>query len=1186
MTDWTIEQKKVIESKDKSLLVSAAAGSGKTAVLVERIIRLIVEKRVDVEKLLVVTFTKAAAEEMKQRISSTLIKKMSEAKGEERTFINRQINALPFASISTIHSFCSGIVKRYCHVIEIDPALKVGNETVLLILRQRAMEELFEKEYEKESEGFNKLIESFSNDRRDDKLRNMIEQIYGFLMNRPDPKDWGQKVIESYGVDLESFNSSIYYEFFSKSTQIKLDHAEHALALAVKNAQAAENFDKISATLQDELNNVKSLKRALDNGFEAFRRVLDTVEFARFSIKIDDECLKDKIKEDREEAKEIVKKLIESFGYEDAGIMIQNLNEMKPVIAYLIKMAEGFKEIYSKLKKEKSLMDFNDLEHFCMEILDDDEVSKQLREEYSYVFMDEYQDSNQIQDAIASKVQRDDNLFLVGDVKQSIYRFRLSDPTLFIGKSRVYDSGDTNLNELVYLNTNFRSRKPILDFINFVFEKTMCSYVGEIDYTDKEKLNPGLPLVEIVEDKTEILIISDDDREIKKDEEDKEKEEEELSLAESEAKVIASRIKKLLGTEIFDAKLGGCRKVGYRDIVVLLRAVKSTGQIYQEVLMESGIPVFAESGTGYFDTLEISILLDLLRVIDNKRQDIPLLAVMRSPIFGFSIDDIISIRKSGEGKSMAESLNLVERNSENELSIKVCDMLKKLEEWKNKSRVMPLDRFLWKVLVDTGYYGYAGALPGGVQRQANIRMLVDRAKEFTDSSMKGLFNFVKFVEELKNTKTDLSGAKVLGALDDVVRIMSIHKSKGLEFPIVFVGGMSKKFNFQDIQRPLILHKDLGLCTDYVNLKERRYCETIYKSIAKEKTLLEVLSEEIRVLYVAMTRARNKLVMVGSERNLERKVGRWIKPLSDYSISQAKSYLDWIMGSIIGSREECSTNLDGFENDLAKVKKISLRSIEKAESDRERYLKKISGHFASLEENAGDIPAQVKERLEWEYPWDREFKIPAKMSVTEMKRFKVTKNLIKTSEGLKEPLFLQGKKTKRASEIGSANHFVLQQLNLNKINGSVDIEAEIESQIRALFDDGRIDRSFEGKINMSIGLFFVSPLGQRMLKSSKIYREHTFNVKMLESELYEEGSRDESVLVQGMIDCFFEEGDSWVLIDYKSDYFSSEKQKMSILEKYEDQIETYVKALEKTTDKKVKEAYLYLLHSNEALSVAT
>jgi len=1185
MADWTKAQERAIESREKSLLVSAAAGSGKTAVLVERIIRLVVDDRVNVEKLLVVTFTKAAAEEMKQRISSTLIKKMSKATGEERGFINRQINALPFASISTIHSFCSSVVRRYYHVIDIDPALKVGNETVLLILRQRAMEELFEQEYEQEDEEFIKLMESFGNERRDDRLREMVEKVYGFLMNRPDPKAWGRKVVDSFGVDMQGFDRGSYYVFFAQSTKIKLEHAALLLTRALEDLKGTDNFEKTSAVVQDELNNVKALINSLENGFSAFRKVLDSVGFARLIIKTEDADLKEKIKQSRDEAKDIAKKLIEKFGYEDAETMVENLNEMKSRAAFLIKMAERFEEIYSKMKREKSIMDFNDLEHFCMKILANDEVANQLREEYRYIFIDEYQDSNQIQDVIASRIQRENNLFLVGDVKQSIYRFRLSDPTLFIQKSLVYESADSSINELLHLNTNFRSRSTIIDFINYVFERTMCSYVGEMDYTEKEKLNPGLILPEMECDKTEIYLISND---LEKDDSEEEEEIEEMKLEELEAKVIASKIKSLMGTEIFDAKKQEYRKLGYRDIVVLLRTVKKKGQIYQEVLMENGIPVYAESGTGYFDTLEISLLLDVLRVIDNRRQDIPLLSVMRSPVFKFTIDEIISIREAAKGKSMVEALLKASENSEEALQEKAQGMLSVIARWKKQSRVMPLDRFLWSILVETDYYGYVGALPGGVQRQANIRMLVDRAKEFADSSMKGLFNFVKFVEELKNTKTDLTGAKVLGAMDDVVRIMSIHKSKGLEFPVVFVGGMNKSFNMLDIQQSLILHKDLGLSMEYVNLDERRYCETIYKSIAKEKTALEVLSEEMRVLYVAMTRARDKLIMVGSGKRLDSKIEGWAKPLSSYTVSKAKTYLDWVLGALLGYEEAIALAKQGaYESEMVKIEKISMDSIARVESEQERYINKISDYFAALEDTTGQVPPQIIERLEWSYPWEREITLPSKMSVTDMKRFKRTKNLIKTSEELKTPIFLQREKTKKASEIGSANHFVMQHLNLERIKHSGDMADEINLQLSGLFKSERIDVSFEGKINVgAIAAFFANTLGKRMIESPKIYREQTFNLEIKESELYEGGSPDESVLVQGMIDCFFQEENHWILIDYKSDYFASEKQKADILDKYKDQIAVYAKAIEKITGKRVKESYLYLLHSNEALPVTT
>ncbi|MBF7096019.1 helicase-exonuclease AddAB subunit AddA [Alkalibacter mobilis] len=1187
MTRWTGAQESAIEIRNKNLLVSAAAGSGKTAVLVERIIRLIIDDRVEVERLLVVTFTKAAAEEMKHRISSTLSDKLSNAEGAERAYISRQISALPFASISTIHSFCSNVVRRYSHVIGIDSSLKIGNETVLSILKQRAMDNILDSEYESGDVDFINTLESFGEGRRDQKLREVIEAYYNFTINRPKPQIWSEENLGRFSMDLMDFNNSEIYETFKEIATIRLDHAMGLLKKARTMILGLENGSKAEQIIEDEINQIVALTKSLDKGFEKFRFLLDTAVFARLTIKTEKENLKSEIVQRRNESKEIVKSLQTMVGYEKPETMIENINEMEPTIRYLNGLAEKFSNEYSSLKLDKGLMDFNDLEHFALAILDDANVAKEMKKEYSYIFIDEFQDSNQIQNDLAEKIMRSDNLFLVGDVKQSIYRFRLSDPTIFIKRSKEYLNSDQSSCEVIHLNTNFRSSDRVINTINSVFEKVMSSYAGEIDYDENEKLYKGSAIPDRIDDKTEIFLLGSSVEEHRESESDPEEESdieiEDLTNLEYEARLVAQKIKETLGTDVYDAKNKKYRKIEFKDMVILLRAAKAEAKVYQEVLSEAGIPVYAQSGAGYFDTLEISMVMDLLSIIDNTRQDALFMSVMRSPFFGFKIEDLVEIRTAYPELSFRDGAYAYKEDHKDGLGAAIAAMTEKIEIWKKQSAVISIDKFLWNVLIETDYYSYVGALVGGVQRQANLRMLVDKAKDFSESSLRGLFNFVRFVKELKNTDTDLSTAKVLGPMDNVVRVMSIHKSKGLEFPVVFIGGLGKKFNTRDTSASLILHKDLGICPDYININERRYCETLFKSIVKEKTLLEIISEEMRVLYVAMTRAQNKLIMIGTVSNALARLEKWKREITPFGVSKSSNYLDWIMGSLMSGNEGFEFDNMIYENDDYKVQLIDKGNIYNYQQIKEKYLTEVADHFEKIVNADLKISEEIKRRLQWNYQELEKMKLPAKISVSAIKRFLQTGELADPSEEIRKPVFLQSIKKKSATEIGSANHYVLQNLDISRLKNAVDVQSELNLQLGQMEVDGMITKEISHVINLqAIGNFFQDPLGRRLLASDEINREKRFTLKMDPKEFAKENFEGEPILIQGMIDCFFKEEGQWILVDYKSDYFSSEESKHEKIENYRTQIEFYRRAIEKSTNAKVAEAYLYLLHSGEAV----
>lgn len=1168
---WTENQQRAIDTRDKSLLVSAAAGSGKTAILVERIVKIIIEDKVDVDRLLVVTFTKAAAEEMRARLYKKLMETMEEQK-TSWSFLSRQIAKLSGASISTLHSFCLDITKKYFQVIDLDPGLRIGDETQIGILKDKALGELLEEEYEKEDERFIDLLEMFNNRRDDEEIRNMINKLHLFLMNRPFPKDWVEKSLGSFKMNLESFNKSNLYEEYRVSAERKLNSAKIEISKALQMANTLEDNEKAIHVLQDEDCQIDLIVRGLNRGYEFYYQSLEGAKFSTLRIKTDNIELKERIVDRRNSAKEIVKKLQESLQYNSPDTMMEDIAEMEPVIGYLLHLVLQYNQVFQEKKLERRVMDFNDMEHYTLKILQNSEVREELRSQYAFIFVDEYQDSNEIQDTIISSIMREDNVFFVGDVKQSIYRFRMADPTLFLKKQISFSDEKENTKETIALNQNFRSRQKIIDFINLVFENTMSEYIGEIKYDESAKLYLGAQQAPLQE-KVEITIIENDKDNIPSEELM------EIGKIEGEALFIASKIKGLLKEKVYDKDINDYRTLEYKDMVILLRTTRQWSDLYYEVLNQQGIPVYAESQAGYFDTLEIRLIIELLKLIDNSYQDIPLISVMKSPVFSFTIEELTEIRINEKKANFFDAVKAYIINKDDDLSRRLKNMIEKIELWKKQCRYMPLNDFIWKLVVETGYYYYISAMPGGIQRQANIRILIDRAKQYTESNINGLFNFIRLVENLRETKRDLSSAKIIGPNENVIRIMSIHKSKGLEFPVVFVGGLGKNMNLQDIRDPIIAHKDLGICPNYVSLAERRYCPTIFKTIAKEKLQLETLSEEMRVLYVALSRARDYLYLVGTVNKLESSIEKkWSNTLSEYFISTGRTYLDWIMPVVLKSMDYKENEESCFFLEYKRLSEI----INKLKTEHLEGKWDLIQYWDGLKkEKKSTIHKMIDEKLSWFYDYEKESNMPTKATVTELKKVQENKRVdrIRVNETFNLPKF-QRQKGMTGAQRGTVLHFILQHLDLEKLKSiESSFKEEISRQIdemvkKQILSEGEIDEFFVPKI----AKYFMGPLGQRMLKGQRIYREKAFNYKANVEE-----SKD-YMLIQGIIDCYFLEGKDYVLIDYKSDYYSDEKDKEELIQNYTPQLQLYKRAIEELTKKNVRQTYIYLFHKNQIVEI--
>ena len=1250
-TKWTDEQLLAIETRGKNLLVAAAAGSGKTAVLVERIIKIITDDNnpVDIDKLLVVTFTNAAASEMRERIGDAISKKLEEM--PDSKMLQRQLALLNKSNITTIHSFCLDIIKNNFHLIDLDPGFRIGDETECTLIKQDVLIELFEDKYDKEDEDFLNLIEAYCTNRDDERLKEIVLKLYNFSMSGPWPSVWLREKAQEFNINsLDELEKASWYKVLKESLYLDLNNAKNGLDEAIKICEEDSDLAPYLLTLKPELNGIENAINSLNLNLEQIYKAIKDIEFA-YRIKtvkkgLGDELDKKKVKSLRDDVKKKINQIKGGVFSVSLDETLNGIKNMYPIIKSLTELVIEFSDRYVKKKIERVILDFNDLEHLCLKILTcNDEngevyassVAQKFREKFEEVLVDEYQDSNNVQETIISMVSRKDldnpNVFMVGDVKQSIYRFRQAKPELFLEKYNSYSEEDNKKNRKIMLYKNFRSREEVIKGVNFIFKSLMSKTVGELDYTDKEALNLGASYDEINKDNVyfqdnefidldkievsgalELHILDkssdfEDGKNEINDEDDKENDnEEDLSAVAIEARIIAKRIKELINPSdgkcfmVFDKNLNRYRKITYKDIVILLRSTKNWADTIVEELSFGGIPVYADINTGYFQTIEIRTIMSLLHIIDNPMQDIYTIASMRSPIFAFTSEELADIRILNRDnyfylnvKDIAE--DVYDERINKSLKDKCVYFIEKIGSWREKSLYMPIDEFLWYLYSDTSYYGYVGAMVNGIQRQANLRILFQRAKQYEQTSFKGLFNFINFINKLRKSSGDLGTAKILGENEDVVRIMSIHKSKGLEFPVVFLSGCGKQFNLRDINDSLLFHEELGIGADCIDIKKRIRYTTLQKYAIKKKFELETLSEEMRILYVALTRAKEKLIITGSSYNLQKDIDACYKAgvkgfnkVIPSELLKQKSYLKWIMTALIKHKDgdilrqgknefvEISDDLSSWKINFHKKSDFGVENVE--DSIEKKNISILSLNYSNFE-----VDEEIRKRLEFRYKYRDVCSVPSNISVSDIKKAEEeifepqAENLFSEEKNRKKPKFIMEEKGLSKAEKGTAMHFVMQKLDLNKVN----LLNEIKEQIKNMFEKGLITKDEEESINIfKIQKFFKSNLGQRLLKAYKenkqVFRELPFiteiPVKRIEKDLIDKIFNNEKLRLQGIIDCFFEEDDGIVLLDYKTDYVENGKEK-EILDKYRVQIDLYTETLERVIGKKVKERYLYL-----------
>lgn len=1132
--NWTQEQKLAIDERDVNILVAAAAGSGKTAVLVERIKKLIIKDGVPIDRMLIVTFTNAAAAEMKEKIRKSIIAEIESSKGDTK-LLREQLSLLPRASISTFHAFALDIIRNYFYLTDVEPGFSICDDAERTIIKEEAMDLLFESNFGENKKEFLDFLDSYSGDRNLNKIRNMVDSLYNSLQSMPEPF----KTMEVFIKEIENGDLNRVLKLMWEITVDRLKEAVESSSKAIRILDDV-NLDRLSTMVREELTAYTELYKAstekdFEGVLERFENFPKVVLRARKDEKDDYDQNKDLIAALRKRASDIKKDLQEQFFAAPLEVQRDDIVKTYPVTKELGNLIEQFHALFMDGKKEKNLIDFSDIEHYCYEILKNENVAESCREKYKYIFVDEYQDTNLIQESIIGRIKGEKNLFMVGDIKQSIYKFRLAEPEIFKEKYKAYNDIKNEDSITIDLNKNYRSKSRILEEINKIFEKRMAGYDDKaklypgIDYSGEFNLVPEMHLVDL-EGKDELS------SELGK-----------IKSAELEALLVGNIIESKIGKVFFDSKKGVEREIGFGDIVILMRSMKSYADTFYSVLKKKQIPVFVDDNEGYFDTVEIDVFMNLLSVIDNTYQDIPLLSVLHSEIFGFTADELGEIKICSDKTYFKEIINDYGANGLNcSLRDKVRAADEKIKNWKMLAQVMPLPDFMWKLMMDTDYYLIMGAMPGGTQRQGNLRSLIDKAEKFSEKGQVSLYSFMRYIDAVKKRKVTTGQAKLVGESEDIVRMMTIHKSKGLEFPMVIVSGIGRRLNYSKGGSGCCFDKDVGIALSLVDYKEHWSKQTLMQRIINRKIHIDEVSEEERILYVALTRAKDVLYMTGT-----------VKAQEDFEnkchlgLTSDSTYLDMILRTTITKCTDCSYLVTYEEKPEKKEKNLCSDEIFLQDCDEETNKK-------------------VNSILNYKYPFEEKRGIKSKYTVSELNR-KLEEAM--NDVVLSKPKFSFDEESLTPAEKGNVYHGFMERMDFEKaaLGGIEYISREADVYLKnGIFTEKEINAiDFE-----KLAAFFDTEIGKRCVESWKtgnLYREMPFNLVQ-----EEEG---EKIIVQGIIDCFFVTEEGIVLIDYKSNWInpkqSIESEKNRLRKMYEKQIEIYGEALSNFKNKKISEAYLYL-----------
>ena len=1195
--EWTKEQQQAIYEKGENILVAAAAGSGKTAVLVERIINKIINENIDIDKLLVVTFTNAAASEMRERVLNAIYKKIDEDPENEK--LQKQITLLNKASICTIDSFCLDVVRNNFFEIDISPNFRIGDTTEIEILKQDVIEELFEDKYESEDKDFQKLITTYTSYKDDTPLKELILKIYTYIQSNPFPEKWLNEKVEMFNLQEkieQDFSQTIWGGLLLQQVDEILEDSIIKLKKEKEKLAKYEELTKYYQIINDDIEQMEMLKCNLDSWDKAFQ-IARNLEFKTWAVNkkiVLDE--KENAKQIRDSVKAEYKKIKEKILIVNSKEANEDINEMYDILKKLENVILEFGERFTKRKKEKNIVDFSDIEHFALKILltennEPTQIAKKYKEKFEEIAIDEYQDSNLVQEYILTAISRNNNTFMVGDVKQSIYRFRQARPDLFLSKYKKYKLKDDRKDEdlKIQLFKNFRSRKEVLDFSNEIFANIMTEKLGELDYTEEEYLNLGANYENTNENlKTEIDILNiqgniseENNFSEEESDEDIEEQKERLEDIELEAKFVAKRIKELIDSkfQVYDVKKQEKRDIKYKDIVVLLRSTKEPAPIFEKEILNLEMPVFSDSSSEYLESIEIQTIMSLLKIIDNPLQEIPLIAVMRSNIGGFTDNELVQIRLSDKYDGFYNTLLKSKKDVDKNLRNKIDKFLNNLEMWRKEQEYLSLDELIWKIYNDTGYYDYVGLMTNGTLRQANLKMLFERAKQYESISFKGLFNFISYIEKIKTSSKDMDSAKIIGENEDVIRIMSIHKSKGLEFPVVFISGTGKQFNMQDLNNKILLHPEIGIGVKYIDYNKQIEYDTLSKQAMKERIKIETISEEMRILYVALTRAKEKLIITGySKPEKEDELNDIISKYGETSYLVLKkyiSYLDWIRLVYISNKEKMSK--------LADINIYEKSQILKSKSDKKESSINSTDIKQKLEKELDEKEyKEIAKNIKYKYKNQEATVIPNKTSVTEIKKLKSKNkdNELVTIE-IPKPKFLQRDESEKITnaEKGTLIHLCMQKLNIIQREYTVD---DIKEFVQKLQKDNIIsEKEYEAINIMKIYNFTKSNIWKELKQAKVVEREKPFYINIPAKDVYGK-DLDEQLLVQGIIDLYYiDKEDNLILVDYKTDYVENRDEQI-LINKYKMQLELYKKALESAMNKKVSRVYIYSTYLDRAI----
>lgn len=1180
--NWTDEQKSAIEFREnKNLLLAAAAGSGKTAVLVERILKLITDEKnpVKLTSLLVLTFTDAAASEMKRKIKSAINKALEKA--PENKHLQMQSLLISSASVSTIDSFCKKKLAEYIHLTDIVADFSIISDMEANLLLKQATDEVLEKYYSRIDalSSFKELCISIGNAKNNLKLKETLISLYKFSESLPYPSMWLADAVKNYKEIKDIGYSEKWQTMYKRELTVYTEDLKEYINLILDIISNLPKDHKYYAFYSAECEVLLSmLKEFTEDGFRDSRDIIKNYKFPA-KIRVQNICpYEEKMADD-------IRELIKDIFYDMAQFLKDEKEAPKELSESLYKRAKTLRNIllligrkYKKLKREKGGLDFSDLEHEFLKLISDKnhqptQIALELREKYTEILLDEYQDTNYIQDEIFRLISRDNkNIFMVGDLKQSIYKFRNAMPKLFKDKYSIYGAGD-DAGSLIRLFKNFRSRKEVVSTVNYIFSGIMTEELGDVQYTEDEYLIQGAEYPESEDDmyNTEFCLIK------KPDEDDAS-----IDLKEAEARFIGRRIRELKdsGFLVYDTKKNVKRPIEYRDIVVLLRN-RTSAPMIESCLEENGIPTFTDTGKSYLSSREVATVIAFLNIIDNPYQDIPLIAVLKSPFFSFTNEELAKVRVLDKNSYFYDALCIAGESGDE----KAKNFIEELDFFRSLSEENSIYRLILTIYEKYNYFSVVNLMSFPEQRCANLRLLLIRALEFEKSKMTGLFGFLSYIDSVKEEKKDLSPAKIMSESENVVRIMTIHKSKGLEFPVIFLSDTAHKFNETDARQSVLWHEDAGIslsCTDTkMRLRYRCLSETLLKTIKQR----ELKSEEMRLLYVALTRAKEKLIITSAFNKKAKNVkmpplGREKRPVCAY-LKKMGSFADWIIPSLLTHPGFSDIReLFGIESDIVSTNADFRLCAEILEAGQMEKL--VHEEEKVSEEKLPDFSENLLDIIKYK-PEENE-KIPLKVTVSEVKRRLAENDEYSPRLVSAKNIYLKKKSDFSAAEKGTITHFILQYIDEKKINSVADLETALD---KAEKENVISNAQREVLDTEKIMNFLTSPLGKRLKNSVLAFKEFSFYSEKKAGEIYEglsDAGKEKQILLQGTVDCFFEEKDGRiVLIDYKTDNIAEcDAEDRALM--YKIQIECYKEALEKINKRKVDESYIYFLNCNKAVEM--